>query len=318
MPEENLLIRVTCFAFRRNRMLVILSLIAALACNKLDEFTSSPELDPLDQGFKSTAAIAYCTSLATRAFNGETLPPNVVFNQTTTPGYSGSGLLYVSITEDDPLPLNDHIGDIVIAGLWDGLNGGVISIVFADIDVLSGESKFYGIHTIPVIKKNNGEVVTLFAEQDIVIGEGSDTLLQLGLSKAKFASELERLDSEKPTDVFVAVTQNVWHITLHQNLTSGLSESYEVTGGGQILSASNSSGGVLYHAMINTQFNFADCPLNPVAGTAFIQNLQAGSSLDFGNILLEFHSSCTGKAEVKLATGKYVSANGKDLSLNWN
>jgi hypothetical protein len=316
MPEENLLIRASCFPFRKNRMFVILILVASLACNKLEEFTKPPELDPLNQGFKSTAAIAYCASLATRAFNGEPPPSNVLFKQTTTPGYSGSGLLYISITDDNPLPLNDHIGDIVIAGLWNGVSGGVISIAFADIDILSGESKFYGIHTIPVIKKDNGEIVTLFAEQDIVIGEGSDTILQLGLSKVKFDSELDRLNSEQPTDVFIAVTQNVWHITLHQNPSSG--ESYEVTGGGQILSASNSSGGALYHAMINTEFNFTDCALNPIAGTAFIQNLQAGSAFDLGNILLEFHSSCTGKAEVKLATGKYVSANGKDLSLHWH
>jgi hypothetical protein len=318
MPEENLLIRATCFAFRKNRMFLVLTLTTVLACNKLEEFTNPPELDPLDQGFKSTAAIAYCASLATRAFNGETLPPNVVFNQTTTPGYSGSGLIYISVTDENPLPLNNHIGDIVIAGLWDGNSGGVISIIFADIDIFSGESKFYGIHTIPIIKKIDGEIVTLFAEQDIVIGEGSDTLLQLGLSKAKFDTELERLNSEQPTDVFIAVTQNVWHITLYQNPSSGNGGSYKVTGGGQILSASNSSGGASYHAMINTEFDFTECALNPVAGTAFIQNLQAGSSFDLGNILLEFHSSCTGKAEVKLATGKYVSANGKDLSLNWN
>lgn len=313
MPEENnssvLLTRTTIF------LLVILCL--SLSCNKLDELTQEPELGPLNHGFKSSAAIAYCVSLATRAFQNETLPSNVIFNKTTTSGYSGSGLLYVSVTKENPMPLNKEIGDVVIAGLWDG-NAGVISIVFADLDILSGDSKFYGIHTIPIIKQTNGEIVTLFAEQDIVIGEGSDTLLQLGLSKAKFNTELDRLDSEKPGDVFVAVTQNVWHITLDQNIGQPLQTTYEVTGGGQILSASNTSGGIVYHAMINTRFSFDECSLNPLAGTAFIQNIQAGSALDLGNILLEFHSSCNGKAEVKLATGKYLGVNGKDIRLKWN
>jgi hypothetical protein len=319
MPEETLLKRLTLFAYRANILFILSILSTLLGCSKVDEFIKPPDLGPLDQGFKSTAAIAYCASLASRAFNGETLPANVLFEQTTTPGYSGSGLLYISVNDDNPLPLNDQIGNIVIAGLWDGTRGGgVISIIFADIDILSGESKFYGIHTIPVIKKNTGELITLFAEQDIVIGEGSDTLLQLGLSKLKFDSELERANSEHPSDVFVAITQNVWHITLHENSSTEFGGSYTVTGGGQLVSASNASAGVLYHAMINTEFDFNECPLNPITGTAFIQNLQAGSALDLGNILMEFHSSCSGKAEVKLATGKYVTANGKDLSLNWN
>src|SRR5688572_32315318 len=55
---------------------------------------------------------AYCVSLATRAFQNEALPSNVVFNKTTASGYSGSGLLYVSVSSENPLPLNKEIGDV--------------------------------------------------------------------------------------------------------------------------------------------------------------------------------------------------------------
>jgi hypothetical protein len=302
---------------RITSVILILAFGATLSCNKLQELSQDPELEPLDQGIKSTAAIAYCVSLATRAFNNEPLPSYVTFSKKTTAGYSSSGLLYISATGDNPVPFNKEVGDIIVAGLWDG-SGGVISIVFADIKIL-GESKFYGIHTIPIIKNTQGEIVTLFAQQDIVIGEGSDTLLQLSLSKVKFNTELDRLNSERPSDAFVAVTQNVWHITMDKSTSpSVFSDRYTVTGGGQIIAANSNSGGVLYHAMINTTFDFALCPINPLAGTAFIQNLQAGSSLDLGNILLEFHSSCNGKAEVKVATGKYITSNGQNINLNWN
>lgn len=96
-----------------------------------------------------------------------------------------------------------------------------------------------------------------------------------------------------------------------------LDDDYRVSGGGQIAEATSQTGGVIYHAMIDTKFNFTDCSKNPLGGTAFIQNFKAGSTLDFGTILLDFHSTCSGTGEVKIATGKYASVNGKDLTLNW-
>jgi hypothetical protein len=58
--------------------------------------------------------------------------------------------------------------------------------------------------------------------------------------------------------------------------------------------------------------------MNPTSGVAFIQNLQAGSTIDLGNITLDFHSTCDGKASVLVATGKYLGSNGKDILLGWN
>jgi hypothetical protein len=302
------------------RLPVVIILLSTLSCSKVDEFRQQPDLGPLDQGFRTSASIAYCVSLATQLFNGGPVPENVVFTRTSQPGYSGSGLIYVNVSENHPLPFTRNVGDMVIGGLWDGENGGVLSILFADVDILSGQTKLFGIHTIPVMrKKDTGETIAIFAEQDIVVGEGTDTLLNLGLSRIKFDAELNRLNQDQPSDVFVAATQNVWHLTIDPADSHALSDfAYEVTGGGQILTASNTSGGVLYHAMINTRFSFEQCRLNPMAGTAFIQNLKAGTILDLGNILLEFHSSCDGKAEVKFATGQYTAANGKDLHLNLN
>ena len=95
-------------------------------------------------------------------------------------------------------------------------------------------------------------------------------------------------------------------------------DAYMLSGGGQIAGASNNSGGVLYHALIDTRFSYSACKLNPVSGTGFIQNLQAsGSSVDLGNITLSFHGSCDGRANVNFATGKYVGSNGQNVNLNW-
>ena len=167
---------------------------------------------------------------------------------------------------------------------------------------------------------SNGEITTVFAEQDIIIGEGSDTLLNLSLSKPVFNQELLRLNSGPSLDMFTLVKQNVWFITIDQKSTPSeiLDDEFRITGGGQIVSASAGSGGILYHALINTHFNYSQCSFNPILGTGFIQNLQAsGSSIDLGNITMDFHSSCDGRAQVAFATGKYISANGKFVNLNW-
>lgn len=291
------------------------------SCKKIDKFNKDPDIAPLKQGFQACAAVGYCASLAYMAFNGEALPENVVFQKNSNSEYSSAGIIYVNVSDAYPLPFNKKTGDIIIAGVWDEISGGgVMSVVFGDINLIAGDFKFYGIHTVPVAtRKETGELVTVFAEQDVVIGEGSDTLLNLSLSRPQFNFEQERLESERPGDVFAAVKQNVWFVTIDQNMPSAIyDDSYEINGGGQLVMAGEDEAGITYHAMIKTQYNYVDCAANPTNGIGFIQHIKAGSSLDFGNITLEFRPSCDGTARVKIGTGEYISANGKNVNLNFN
>jgi hypothetical protein len=289
------------------------------SCKKLDEITQPPEIQPLRQGFQTCAAVGYCASVATAAFTGQPLPNNIEFDPATRDGYTNAGIITIHVSDENPLPFNKGInGDIHIAGLWD-TNGGVISIIFANISFV--DPSFTGLYTVPISLKETGDVITVFAQQDIVIGNGYDTLIDLSLSKPKFTTELDRLNAEQPADEFVAVTQNVWFINIGQNGTPSnvYDDNFEINGGGQILSASSNSGGILYHAMIGTKYNYNNCSFNPSNGTAFIQNIKAsGSSIDLGNITFGFHDTCDGRANVKVATGKYVASNGKNISLNFN
>jgi len=305
---------------RATIILLIPTLLSLSSCKKLTEFTQGPELQPLEQGFKTCAAIGYCASIANSAFTGQPLPDNVQFTKSSKTGYTSSGLLHVHVTNSTPVPFNHNTGDIYIAGLWDA-NGGVISIVFADIDIFTSQYKFYGLYTVPIVKdQNTGMLTTIFAQEDIIIGQGSDTLLDLSLSKAKFDTELSRTNQSYPVDVFTAIKQNVWFINVDQKgtLMDVYDDAYEVNGGGQIVQVASNSGGVLYHAMIETKFSYMQCSQNPTSGIAFIQNFQAsGSAVDLGNITLGFHDSCDGRAYVDLATGKYVSSTGSTTALNW-
>jgi len=297
----------------------LLILLLLLSCKKIRENTREPELESLRQGLKTSAAIGYCASLAMTAFKGEELPGNVITITNNSDEYSSSWILYVRIDSYYPISFNSGIGDIVIGGIGDK-NGGVISMVFTDIDILGGEFKLGGIYTVPVIEREiEGNILTLFARQDIVIGYGSDTLLNLNLSRPQFNTEMARLDAEQPTDAFAAVHQNVWFVTIDQAGSSDTvyDDDFTVNGGGQIAEVQGVSGGIIYHSMIGTYFNNSHCTRNPVDGNAFSQNLKADGTfmLDLGNYLLSFHSTCDGMVHVDVSTGKYWSYSGKNIEL---
>lgn len=301
--------------------MIVFGFVALVSsCNRIDDFNQDPELTPMEQGFKASAAIGFCASLVNTAFSGGALPSNVEYNPSSKADYSHAGLLYLKVDASHPLPFNKNIGNVAIAALWNG-NSGVMSILFADIDVISSKFEFYGLYTIPIFRDaQSGDIVVVFVEQDIIVGDGQDTLINLSLSKPKFDAILtDPVYNSVSHDPFVAVKQNVWHISIDQNNTPAdlYDEQYTVTGGGQIVKANSKSGGVLYHALIEVDFSYNNCNRNPTSGIAFIQNLEAGSTLELGNITVDFHHTCDGRADVLVATGKYLSSNGKNISLRW-
>jgi hypothetical protein len=292
--------------------------VTLTSCKRVNEVNQDPEIEPLKHGFKVSAAIGYCASLAYTFFNGEDLPDNVVIHSRNNNVDTESCILLVSINEDYPLPFNASVGEITIAGIW-GHDGGVITALFTDIDVLEAKYEFRGIHTVPVIEIENGEIMTLFAEQDIIIGEGSDTLLHLNMTNPYINLETERLNENPADDAFAAVQQNVWFASVNQNNTVSdiYDDEYTINGGGQIAEATSTTGGILYHAMIDAIFIHSTCDMNPISGVGFIQNFKVGTEIDLGHIFLNFHERCDGKAYVEFATGKYLLSFHKDVNLNF-
>lgn len=300
-------------------IITVLALFTS-SCKKLFDLDKNPDISPLRQGFKTSAAIGYCTSLAVMAFEGEDLPSNVRYEKGSSTAYSQAGILYVNFDANNRLPFNNHIGQVIVSGVWDNsTESGVVNIIFGDLNIFDGKYKFYGIHTVPVRRETGSEqFITVFAQQDVVIGEGSDTLLQVGLSTIQFNTEIERLDKKPPTDVFVAAQQNVWFLKFYQNNAADVyDDDIEINGGGQIASASNTGGGVKYHALIETKYNYSNCNRNPSKGSGFIQDIGADKGIDLGTISMDFRAECEGKAKVTFASGDYVRANGKNMDLNF-
>jgi len=295
-----------------------LAIVTLTSCRKLNEVNQDPEIESLKHGFKTSAAIGYCASLAYTFFKGENLPDNVIIHSQNGNIETETGVMLVSINDSYPIPFNASVGQITIAGIW-GDNGGVITALFTDIDILEAKYEFVGIYTIPVIELEDGKILTLFAEQDIIIGEGSDTLLHLNMTNPQINLEIERLEVGQPHDAFVAVQQNVWFITVNQNNTMSdiYDDEYTIYGGGQIAEITSKSGGILYHAIIGAKFIHSTCKFNPTSGVGFIQNLKFGSQTDLGNIFLNFHDRCDGKAFVEFSSGKYLTSNHKNVNLNF-
>ncbi len=298
-------------------------LISLCSCKKIKELTDdNPDLTELEIGFKSSAAMGYCASVAHMVFTQDNLPGNVTITMKNKGEYSGSALIYINVNASNPLPFNKNVGDIVIAALWDeSKRAGVMSVMLADIDLLNTSFKFFGIHTIPFIEENDtGDILTVFAEQDIIIGEGQDTILNLSLTRLQFNLELNRATEPPATDVFAAVKQDIWFVKVDQNETYNnvFDDTYKINGGGQIASVINKSGGLSYHALINTSFNYDYCSENPIDGYGFIQNIKAGDHIDIGHITLDFHHQCDGRAYVEAAFGKYLKYFGRHVNLNFN
>jgi hypothetical protein len=312
---------------KRTHYLFLIVLICILAFNfqscKKKKLFQDPEIEPLRHGIQISAALGYCASLANSLFKNQALPPNVLFTASNNPDFSGSGIMYVDIDDTYPLPFNGNVGQIVIACLWNenydqAEHTGVMTALFTDVSILENKYEFVGIRTVPVINDDKGRVVTVFAEQDIVLGEGSDTLINLSLSNPEFNVEVSRADATQPSNVFVAVTQNVWYISVDQNDTYYDIYDDEVTinGGGQIVGVESETGGILYHALIGAKYRMNECDQNPTSGVGFIQNLKAGDKTDLGTIVLNFHEDCNGKAFVEAGTGKYLSASRRTVKLN--
>ncbi|MBN2728222.1 MAG: hypothetical protein JXR53_03275 [Bacteroidales bacterium] len=286
-----------------------LILFGSYSCRRINEHNQNPELVPLKHGFQVCNAIAYCTSVAHSVFKKGVIPPNVVLVSSQAGDESNGAILYIDISPYYPLPFNHNVGQIILSVLWSG-NGGVMSAAYTNINILEKQYNFLGLLTIPFMEREEGKYLTVFAEQDIVIGSDDDTLIHINLMAGQFEMELDRLNNIQPTNTNAAVQQNVWFVNVNtRNTNTVYDDELTINGGGQIAMVESATGGVLYHAMIGVKSCYDICPLNPYEGVGFIQNMMVGDNTDLGTIVLSFPSECHGTAFVEAATGKYLGSN---------
>ncbi len=302
------------------RVKIYISLLLILlfigSCKKVKEYFHDPETEPLRQAIITSAAIGYSASVAMSVMSGE--HPQYVVSTGDCSDYPCTFLIYIDINNENPLLFSDgNVGQIVIAGLMADEDAAILTILLSDIHIATQEFTLLSVHTIPVIRDED-KIIAVYSEMDINIGADSDTLLDLDLSQKEIDTEVSRVDRERPSDLYVAVDQNVWFIDIDQNNTYGYfnDDIYSVTGGGQIVEVIGASGGIIHQAMLNVELD-AGCHLNPVSGYALIKNTSVEERRipELGTAVFGFHSHCDGQADVEVATGVYLRANGRSLDL---
>jgi hypothetical protein len=297
-------------------ILLILLLFITISCKKVKEYFHDPETEPLRQAVKTTAAIGYSASVAMSVMSGEESP--YVLATSECSDYPCAFIIYIDINQDNPLLFSDgSVGQIVVAGLMADEDAAIITVVLSDINVATQDFKLLSVHTIPVIKEED-KFFAVFTDMDINIGADSDTLLNLNLSQKQINDEISRAQRERPSDLYVAVDENVWFIDIDQNGTNAYfgDDIFSVTGGGQIIEVMGASGGIIQQAMINVELE-QGCFRNPVSGYALIRNTSVEERRipELGTAVFGFHGQCDGKARVEVATGVYLRANGKSFDL---
>ncbi len=205
---------------------------------------------------------------------------------------------------------------VTIAGLWADSTTAVLSMIYTNYHAATSVLDLVGIETIPVIREGNS-IRAVLASQDIRFSPDQESILSFNLSTMQFDSEILRLDMPRPTDVYVAVTQNAYFIDIDNQGTVNdpADDGYSVTGGGQLIEVDGNSAEIIQQAMVEVEVTSA-CRVNPSDGMALVRvtGLESAGFPELGTAVLEFNDHCDGQARIYVATGMYAGANGQSIS----
>jgi|WetSurMetagenome_2_1015567.scaffolds.fasta_scaffold20578_2 hypothetical protein len=290
-------------------------ILSATSCNKFRHYFRNPDSDLLVETIHSTTLTGYAISTAMAVMNGYN-PDNVISFTRNLPTYPCATLMVIDLEHASGYPyFIDKASSIIVAGLWSDHNTAVFSLIYTDYHAYSQTIDLVGIQTVPAILDGNSIEIAL-ATQDIQLNPDEDALLSINLNTLEVASELFRLDMPRPTDVYVAVEQSAYFIDVNNNGTLGnmADDRYNITGGGQLIEIETGSTEVIQQAMIDVRVTPA-CYLSPVSGMSLLQviDIDDHDLPELGTALLQFNDHCAGSADVYVATGIYIGANGKSI-----
>lgn len=307
---------------RKKFILVILSftliILISDSCKEIEEYFHDPELESITDAIKTSAIIGYAVSTAMSVMEGYQLP-NVRI-KTGCHDFPCVSVMLIRIDETYPYSFSSgETGEIIVAGLWADEETAILTLLLTDFNIHTSTFRLKNIHTIPVIRTFDGKIGVAFAGIDINLNQHSDDLLEFNLITQEIESEFARLDDQRPEDVYVAVEQNAWFIEIDQKNTPDdlWDDSFVITGGGQLAEVTDNTADVVQQGMIDVMLDQV-CSANPVNGHALVRkvNTEDEKFPELGTVILEFHGSCDGKADVLLATGAYIGTNGRSIRLN--
>jgi hypothetical protein len=301
-----------------SKILIMLVLLwPDYSCRKLKNYFREPDTEVIIETLHSAVLTGYAANVAMAVIAGHSVS-NVTASRSNA-GFPCTTLMVVDLSSGTDLPVvTDKASAITIAGLWPNETTAILTLLFTDFHTASATLELVGIETIPVIREDNDIHVAL-ASMDVKLNPDQESILQLNLTTFEVESELLRLESTRPTDVYVAVTQDVYYINVNNNGTMDdpADDAYSVTGGGQLVEVANNSAEIMQQALVDVLVSPA-CATNPLAGMALIKatGVESEGFPEMGTALLEFTDECDGTAHVFVATGMYVTSNGQEVSFH--
>jgi hypothetical protein len=298
---------------------VVFGLIAAAAgcssggSNNTNYSFKDPSGEPIKAVVRTTVPLAYAASVAMSSVTGS-IPPNAVVSINTCTAIPANCVAEITITDDDSsVPLQLTTGTITVLGYWFSPTDAILTVSFSG----DAGSALFPVHNISLfpVSKSGSSLKIVYANIDINATVKDPSTWTSQEMNAAFL----KLKLTASSDASANIKMDAWVIDRNDRNTPDVSDdTYNISGGGQYIDASSGSVSVLQLGMANVEMG-SDCPLNPNAGFALLNELATSSSnMVIATALLSFHSSCDGNAKVAGATGNYLLANGKSIPLNLN
>jgi hypothetical protein len=295
-------------------LLIVWLFLSGISCNKITEYFNDPETNQLVETVQSTVMAGYAANVAFSVMQGMTFP-NVTSSRSNA-GFPCTSLTVIHTENDNTLFLShSKATTITVAALWADETTAVMSLVMTAYHSSTATIDLLGIKTIPVIR--TGDHINLaLASMDIQLNPDQDALLQLNLNTLEIESELFRLETPRPADVYVAVLQDAYFIDVYNNLTGNTisDDTYTITGGGQLVKVAGSSAEITQQALVEVEVSPA-CQLNPIDGMALMKvtGVKDEGFPELGTAVFDFRPTCDGTAHIYAATGKYIGSNGRSV-----
>lgn len=296
---------------------LLMILLFCGTCRKVEDYFRSPDTSVMAETLITCMMTGYAANVALVSISGN--EPAYVNTIRSNPGFPCTSLMTLNMNQPGPFPFpSGAVSSITIAGLWADENTGILTLLFTSYNAGTTVLSLLGIETIPVIQ-HDGSIMIALADMDIKFDPDQQSILEIDLDEMEISTEFDRLYEARPLDVYVAVEQRAFFIDIDENgtFTDITDDSYMVTGGGQLVEATETSAGIIQQAMIEVLVS-PDCIRNPLSGLALMQatGAEASGFPELGSVLFQFHDACDGMADVLLATGMYLPSNGGSVSFN--
>lgn len=296
------------------KKILILLIIPILfsSCQKIKEYFHDPDPEPLSDLLRTSRVIGFVSEMTMSAIQGGKTDDVHVYRSNS--GYPCTALMLIKPDRSVTSFMQYYPGKIVVAGYWPDENSAIISFILSEGSPGGFNFTLKNICTIPVMRDEDG-IFAVFAGMDINLDEEGNGLLQIAFTQDEIDVEMERLDYDEPEDIYVAVEQKAWVIRVNDNNTSNYYDDiYSVTGGGQFITATNSTIDACQQAVLDVRMDHI-CSRNPYSGMALIQKaaVEDDEFPETGVAVFSFGGRCDGRIKVEVGTGAYITSIGKEI-----